>query len=498
VRAVLTAALLLLLPAPPAPAAGLACPANAGSLLLFSSLPLGRTKFAEEWGKAQPELAREFPGLRFETPENLHVTLSFMGAGWKTEDVPEMERLSLAGPDLSSGPLKLKGALELFGPKKHVAALALGPVPEEWAARLMRERDAATEKGFRKRDAYDGVFKPHVSLAFAAKPEEQRAELDGFAAWMSKRARRFGGLELVLDSSIAPGFYLVVGQGADTRFTPLRSYCAETDYAFFAGLYQRLAAGETAAALEDRLPGLEARLRAAAAVSREHWTDSTTFDELAKQPILPPVVIDALLIPRETTAGVEHASAGAMHTYGYLFSQVRTAFGLKGKRWLESRLDERLGLPAGAFGPVPSRGEFTANVTAALLSLIGRPEAVPGAAKDLPDALTSGRVDQDVTWRKPDGKKVRMTVSTHLVPLKPLAGLETKDVALLIYEVKSGGRHRLVTAFPIEEGFAASIRATPPSTEAAFKPRFNLYVDPSWVVVSQRGSGFMRAGGKAR
>lgn len=484
-RAVLAAALLLS-SAVAARAAALACPADAGSKLLFSSLPLGNTKFAAEWAKAQPELAKEFPGLRFETPVNLHVTLSFMGAGWKPEDVTELERLSLDGPDLSSGPLTMKGTLELFGPKKHVAALALSPVPEEWAARLMRNRDAATAKGFRKRDMFDGVFKPHVSLAFAAKPEEQRAELDRFSEWMTKRAKRFGGLELTFDRSIEAGFYLVAGP----RFTPLREYCASADYAFFAGLYDRLQNGATAAALEDRLPGLDARLRAAAAVSREHWTDSTTFDELAKQMILPPAVMDALLIPHETTAGVEHASAGIMHTWGYLFSQVKTPFGLKGKRWLESRVDERLGLPAGFFGPLASRGEFTSNVTSALMILIGHPAALPGAANDAFAARTLGRLKQDVTWRKPDGKKVRMAVSTHLVALPALAGLETKDAYLLIYETEEKGKHRLVTAFPIEEGFAASIMGAKASKEPSFKPRFNLYIDPSWTVVSQRTAGF--------
>jgi len=480
------AAALLLLTAVAARAAALACPADAGSKLLFSSLPLDKTKFAAQWEKVQPELAREFPGLRFETPENLHVTLSFMGAGWKAEDAGEMEKLSLDGPDLSSGALAMKGTPELFGPKKHVVALALSPVPEEWAARLMKNRDAATARGFRKRDMFDGVFKPHVSLAFAAKPEEQRAELDRFAAWISKRAKRFGGLEITFDRSIAPAFYLVDGK----RFTPLREYCASADYAFFAGLYERLQNGATAAALEDKLPGLDARLRAAAVVSREHWTDSTTFDELAKQAILPPAVMDALLIPHETTAGIEHASAGIMHTWGYLFAQVKTSFGLKGKRWLESRVDERLGLPAGAFGPLAPRGEFTANVTAALMTLIGHPVSLPGAAKDAPKVRPLGRLEQDVTWKKPDGKKVRMTVSTHLVALPPLAGLETKDAYLLIYETAEKGKHRLVTAFPIEEGFAASIKAAKASSDPVFKPRFNLNIDPAWTVVSQRSAGF--------
>ncbi|MDD5305056.1 MAG: hypothetical protein PHS14_18310 [Elusimicrobia bacterium] len=215
----------------PCAAAGLSCPADAldkdgrGALLLFSALPLGKTKFAKKWGKARNELAKKFPGLAFEKPENLHVTLAFMGAGWKPDDAEAMETLALSGPDLSSGPLVMKGAPEMFGPQKQVVALALGPVPGEWSSRLMKDRQALTDKGFRKRDAYDGVFQPHVSLASAPKPDEQREELSRFQAWMTEHAKRFGGLNLAFTRDIKPAFFLVLGKGPETRFVPLREFC---------------------------------------------------------------------------------------------------------------------------------------------------------------------------------------------------------------------------------------------------------------------------------
>lgn len=227
------AALLLLATlVPPCFGAPVSCPADAldkdgkGALLLFSALPLGKTKFAKEWGKAQKELTKKFPGLSFEKVENLHVTLSFMGAGWNPAATEDMEKLSLDGPDLSSGPVKLNGTPDLFGPNKNVVALALTPVPGEWAARLMKNRDEATAKGFRKRDRYDDVFKPHISLASAPKPDEQRAELAAFQAWMTEHAKRFGGLEMSLTRDVKPAFFLVLGKGPDTRFVPLRDYCA--------------------------------------------------------------------------------------------------------------------------------------------------------------------------------------------------------------------------------------------------------------------------------
>ncbi len=267
---------------------------------------------------------------------------------------------------------------------------------------------------------------------------------------------------------------------------PAAAAPAAPSYETYARLYGRLASGATAAALEDALPGLSKNLATAREVSEKYWTDSTPYDELAKASILPDSVLDGLGIRREVSSGVVHVPAGMMHTYGYLFSQLKTAYGLKGKRWLESRLDERLGLPAGLFSPLPPAGEFASNVTAAFRALVGE----RSASKAGPKARAAGFLEQRVTWRTPDGKIVKASVFTHLVPLKPLPGFETADAYLLIYSVVRGGRRRLVTGFPIDAGFAGSLMKTPAGKSAAFVPRFNLYVDPSWTVVAQDNRGF--------
>lgn len=265
---------------------------------------------------------------------------------------------------------------------------------------------------------------------------------------------------------------------------------AAPSYETYAKLYDRLAAGETAEKLEDVLPGLAGNLKAANEISEKYWTDSTPYDELAKAYILPDNVLDALGIRHEATGGVVHVPAGLMHTYGYLFSQVKTAYGLKGKRWIESRLDERLGLPAGTFGPLAPKGEFTANVTAAFLKLAGERPYLPGAAKIKLSPKAAGSVEQKVAWSTPDGKIEKASVFTHLVPLKPLAGFETTDSYLLIYSVVRDGRRRLVTGFPVDAKFAESIMKTPAARSAVFVPRFNLYIDPSWKAVAQDNRGY--------
>lgn len=262
------------------------------------------------------------------------------------------------------------------------------------------------------------------------------------------------------------------------------------DYETFARLHARLMDKDTAKTLEDELPGLRRNLKKARTVSDLHWTDCTIFDELAKGEILEEKALKALGIPRRVTGGVVHAPAGVMHTYGYLFSQLKTAYGLKGKRWIESRLDERLGLPEGTFSPLAPEGEFASNLTSALLALIGAPEKIAHARGPAPAARSIGRVEQRVTWRTPDGKAVKAVVSTHLVPLMPLPGFESPDSFLLIYEVLRDGRRRFTTAFPVGKEFADAVMATKPDKETAFKPRFNLFVDPAWTVAEQENLGW--------
>jgi hypothetical protein len=265
---------------------------------------------------------------------------------------------------------------------------------------------------------------------------------------------------------------------------------AAQTYDAYAQLYHRLSSGATVESLEDVLPGLSGNLKTAKEVSAKYWTDSTPFDEVAKAYILPDNVLDTLGIRHETTGGVVHVPAGMMHTYGYLFSQLVTPYGLKGKRWIESRLDERLGLTAGMFSPLAPQGEFSSNVTAAFLKLVGERPSLPSAAKLKLKAKAAGSVEQKVVWTTPDGKTEKASVFTHLVPLKPLPGFESTDSHLLIYSVVRDGRRLLVTGFPVDDKFAESIMKTPAGKSASFKPRFNLYIDPAWTVVSAESRGF--------
>ena len=76
------------------------------------------------------------------------------------------------------------------------------------------------------------------------------------------------------------------------------------------------------------------------------WAASSNHDELAGGRIVHPRILRAL----ERRLGVgSHprgrvGHAGVLHTYGYLFSNLRTPFGLKRRRWVHPGLERSMDL----------------------------------------------------------------------------------------------------------------------------------------------------------
>ena len=67
----------------------------------------------------------------------------------------------------------------------------------------------------------------------------------------------------------------------------------------------------------------------------------------------------------------------------------------------------------------------------------------------------------------------------------------TSDVKLLVYEIVMDKNRGFVTAFPIDQKFSDFLMGLKPSSDVAFKPRFNLYIDPTWTVVKHESKGFL-------
>lgn len=247
-------------------------------------------------------------------------------------------------------------------------------------------------------------------------------------------------------------------------------------------------------ALERRMPGFSRRFEKA-----HHpellacWAHSSPIDANAHGEILPEATRARLGM---TTAYLSETRpfvhAGLMHSYGYLFSTLQTPYGLKGKRWVESRIDERLGLAAGTLAPVPVEGgEFLHNLTWLLYHLTGDWEAIPPALQGRIAGEISPSLGRKEDFPRPEGvveEKVayengeHLVVRTHFFPLAPLADYETRDASLLVYSVVYPGSEipRLVTAFPVDAGFVARV-LDPNAPAVEFVSRYNLVLDPAVV-----------------
>ena len=69
------------------------------------------------------------------------------------------------------------------------------------------------------------------------------------------------------------------------------------------------------------------------------WGKSWNFDEHAGQQIVDPYILDLLSEQLQYVVGTDLVHAGIIHTYGYLFSQLETPYGLKRVRWTNRKLD---------------------------------------------------------------------------------------------------------------------------------------------------------------
>jgi hypothetical protein len=211
--------------------------------------------------------------------------------------------------------------------------------------------------------------------------------------------------------------------------------------------------GRAAAAAPDAPAALEILKSSAPAVAKEFakdskdlallslWGKSVNFDEHAKATIVAPQILQAI--------GVTNGHAGLTHTYGYLFSTLKTPYGFKRARWVSGEIEKGLGLPDGSFSPVPSTGTLLTNLTA----FAGR-VAFRTDARELKAAKKFGKFDVAPF------KVRRLTETAGGVSIRTdLVAYKNGDGFLLIYSYRDekSGRAYLITAFPVAAGFAGSV-----------------------------------------
>jgi len=152
---------------------------------LFSTIPCAATPLGAEWSKLLAEAGSRFPGLRLTRVEDLHITIVYLGAGWKREDLETIRALALVGPRET---VSLRPEVVRMGRSGHVVAVEMHGAPESWETALVAAKGELNRLGLKKPETYDAAFRPHVTLASArsSPPDDTDvAALDEFRSWLA-------------------------------------------------------------------------------------------------------------------------------------------------------------------------------------------------------------------------------------------------------------------------------------------------------------------------
>jgi hypothetical protein len=277
---------------------------------------------------------------------------------------------------------------------------------------------------------------------------------------------------------------------------------------------------QVAKLLREELPELDRALQSDSRrlAWKNLWGRSINFDELAGGIIVHPAILQALddrfkshapqvfdfaraqstselqaakLVGKPAThtpAGHPIAHAGLEHTYGYLFSVLKTSFGYKRARWVEGEIERGFGIKPGTLGPKPEGGTLFANVTYFTGRIAFRDNARKVAmlrktAQDLPTELRDfdfsklkiSGLEETVEAKDASGANRKVVLRTDLVPFPH----PQKNTHLLVYSVDdpSEGGHVLITAFPVATSFVETVlKAENLGEGKPVQTRYNAFV----------------------
>lgn len=217
---------------------------------------------------------------------------------------------------------------------------------------------------------------------------------------------------------------------------------------------------------------------------KKAWGLSINFDELVKETIVPNEILDALLkaakvAPREDRI----AHAGVEHTYGYVLSNLPTAFGYKRSRWVSGQIEAGFGLPAETFSPLTKEGTLLGNVTGFLTSLAGRGDvkSKPYRSKLVASSVAKFPYEKLSVLRLAESVQVnpqrKVEIRTDLVEFLKRPTDSDANTHLLIYSYWDSESHssKLITTFPVGQKFVTSLVEASKEKRAA-KTKFNAFI----------------------
>jgi hypothetical protein len=154
---------------------------------LFSAVTFADSAFGREWAGLRDEAQERFPDLELTQVADLHVTVVYIGGGWKPEDLDGIRARALVVP---AAPVRLTPEVVRLGRNDQVVAIELHPATAAWADSVTAAKDALNRLGLKKPDRYDSDFRAHVTMAQAAHNPPTPADstaLAGFRAWLEAK-----------------------------------------------------------------------------------------------------------------------------------------------------------------------------------------------------------------------------------------------------------------------------------------------------------------------
>jgi hypothetical protein len=208
------------------------------------------------------------------------------------------------------------------------------------------------------------------------------------------------------------------------------------------------------------------------------WGESINFDELAKGIIVRPEILSAIAkdfrvsFPAEPTTTPNYdriAMAGMEHTYGYLFSILKTAFGYKRARWVGGEVENGFGFPIGVFSPDAPKFQSTlfGDVTIFAGNIAFRDNAEnlktihkhSKYASPLVQAFdfSTLKITRVTEIIEATANNPRVEIHTDFVPFThPNSANPSGDQYILVYSING----KLVTMFPVAQSTVDSATAS--------------------------------------
>jgi hypothetical protein len=186
----LVALALLVGDAPAAPDSTAAAPRSAPAVrrgYLFSAVGFADSALGREWAALRGEAQERFPDLRLTQVADLHVTVVYVGADWRPEDLERIRAHALVVPAI---PVRLTPEVVALGRNDQVVAVELHPATSAWGDSVVAAKAVLNRAGLRKPERYDSDFRAHVTLAQSAHAPPTPADstaLAAFRPWMAAR-----------------------------------------------------------------------------------------------------------------------------------------------------------------------------------------------------------------------------------------------------------------------------------------------------------------------